>query len=220
MKHQIGRLFILATVFLTAAVVHAGEAFVCSQEKHAKRMTPDNTCFFTPGMKDSNEAGVTRWCANLTTAAGKKFTGLTYDDFNELKANGYVNCATLLTNLSKNKPAVAANSNKGGDSYIAIAFSASTGTAQTSWGDKQEQVNSNAVTSCNLGGRTRDCKLVIQGKNTCGSIVGAPKPDGTYYASWVTRPDRNQAQDVAMSVCRSKFKSGGCELLASKCSSD
>lgn len=220
MNYLKSSLTFLGAALLTVGVVHAGQAFVCSQEKDAQRMNPDNTCFFTPGAGDSNESGVIKWCAKLTTAAGKKFSGLTYADFNEMKANGFVNCATLLNRLPKNEPAAAAKAAQGGDSYIAIAFSFSTGTAQTSWGDNQSQVNNHAVSSCNKGGAARDCKVVIQGKNLCGSIVGAQYPNGTYYASWATRPGRNQAQDVAMRGCQSKFKNGGCEVLGTKCSSD
>ena len=91
----------LAGALLMAGAVHAGEAFICSQERDAKHMKPDNTCFFTPGAGDSNESGVTKWCAKLTSAAGKKFSGLTYADFNEMKTSGFVNCATLLRMVSK-----------------------------------------------------------------------------------------------------------------------
>jgi hypothetical protein len=220
MNHLKNGIVFLAGALLMAGAVHAGEAFICSQERDAKHMRPDNTCFFTPGMKDSNEAGVTKWCANLSTAAGKKFYGLTYGDFNELKANDFVNCATLLNRLAKSKPAVAANTSQRGDRYLAIAFSTSTGTSEMSWGDNQSRVNTHAVSTCNEGNRAHDCKLLFQGKNICGSIVGARNPNGTYYASWQTRPNRNHAQDVAMSVCKSKFKNGGCELLGTTCASD
>lgn len=97
-----------AAAWLMAGAAQAGDAYICTQVKDAPKMTHDNTCFFTPGMKDSNEEGVLKWCADLSAASGKKFSGLTYSDFNEMKAAGFVNCATLLNRIKGHGDAHAA----------------------------------------------------------------------------------------------------------------
>jgi hypothetical protein len=109
----------------------------------------------------------------------------------------------------------------GGDKYIAIAFSETTGTQGTSWGlGSQAAVNAHALSLCNSGGGNGTCKIVSQGPNTCGSIVGVQAPNGRYFYASATDPSRTQAQNTAMSICRRETRGAYCQLLATTCSTD
>jgi len=107
------------------------------------------------------------------------------------------------------------------DTYVAIAYSETTGSSFTIWGEgDQAEGDRQAMNGCNqeTNGRN-DCQLVINGTNTCASLAAVDM--GNYYAymAW-TDPNRRTAENKTLRDCREKAEGRACELLSTKCSWD
>ncbi|MDD2720167.1 MAG: DUF4189 domain-containing protein [Gallionella sp.] len=107
-----------------------------------------------------------------------------------------------------------------GNTYIAIAFSQSTGSINTSLGTDQRQVSNSAVEGCNANaGWNRDCRVLYSGQNTCASIAGLQTNPNFYVATSMSGSTAQAAQNSALHNCRQQMRQE-CQLLGTTCSWD